>query len=177
MLNRLRSLFGKNKSKDKDVWASVVLLQREAPLLDEVKVMAAATAAFKNVTLIASKNDLWVLQIATTFVSVTVGHKPYFDPEPHQAVAQESEYDRAWAEQRAWVSLDLPQSKGKPKDVRIAAYRGLLPLAEKLWTDDCTGLYLPAEGITAPNMGNYGATLRWSGMNRHLRKVTAEFET
>jgi hypothetical protein len=170
MLNRLKKLFSK-KSEDEEVWASAVLLQRTTLSISDEQLMSAANEAFKNVTLVTAKANCRVLQVATTLISVTVGDNPYFDPEPHQAMAQQSAYDKAWAEHRGWISIDAPQSKGKPKNIRIEVYKVLFPLVEKLWNDNCTALYLPAEGITAPSMGGFGATLRWFSTNRYLKKM------
>jgi hypothetical protein len=167
----LKRLF--RKDDEEEVWASVVLLMRETPVLDDEALIAALSRAFKNpekIEIIARLPNVRVLRIVTILVSVNIADAPYFDPAPHMNAAGHSAYDRAWAEQKASLSIDAPQSKGRPKEDRMAAYKVLMALAEQLWNDTCTGLYLPAEGVTAPSMGAWGPTLRWFGENKALQK-------
>ncbi|MBT9331179.1 hypothetical protein [Paracidobacterium acidisoli] len=172
LLQRLGQFLGR-KRNDKEVWASVVLLLQTAPSLSDEALLAAARAAYRNienVEIVGRLDNTRILRISSLLISVIIADAPYIHPSHPVEEASQSAYDRAWSEQRAWLSIDAPQTTGKPKEARMAVYKVLMVLAEHLWSDQCTGLYLPAEGITAPSMGEWGPTLRWFGENQERRR-------
>jgi hypothetical protein len=169
----LDPLFGRRRQKDEEVYASVVMLLRSPSTLPDEALKAAADRAYREFEYVGAVAGTRTITVQTTVISIQSKNGFYFDPAQDKASAETNVFARAWAEHTAWLTVDLPQSLGKSKDLRIKSYAISLPLVEQLWDRNCTGLYLPAEGITAPSTGSYASSLKWFSENKQLRKALA----
>jgi hypothetical protein len=149
-----------------------MLLRAPSSLSDE-GLRSAAARAYREFEYVGAVAGTRTITVKSTIISVQSKNGFYFDPERDKAVAETNVFARAWAEHNAWLAVDIPQSLGKPKELRVKSYTISLPLVEQLWDGNCTGLYLPAEGITAPSTGTYSSSLKWFSGNRQLSKALA----
>lgn len=72
---------------------------------------------------------------------------------------------RVWDRHRAWVAVEYPDGPKIPEWQWPSCYKLLLLMAHELWDENCLGVYLPAQGITIPNMGDLIGSIRWAGNN------------
>ncbi len=165
VLGRLKRLFTR-RSEDEEKYSSVVMLLRVTSILSEDNMNTAAGRAFKEFKYVGEFAGRHNFVVATTVLTIESRDGFYFDPEQDKAAADTNLFARTWAEHTAWLSIDLPQSVGKPKGMRMKSYAVTLPLAEQLWNGNCTGLYFPAESITVPNIGGFNESLSWYTKNR-----------
>lgn len=90
--------------------------------------------------------------------------RTYLEPEHVDDVAarlENPESRRAFAESKAWVSVDaLGVNASLPKPDRAKVYTLLAPIAAELIDDRCTLLYQPAEDRAAPADGAGGRSER-----------------
>lgn len=167
MTSGLRSLLGRLiGSRDKPPPVSFVLLKsRFEPLPDDL-LLKHAKSAYGG----AKPSRLELLEDRSAASRVLRLENFYFAF--HQAQQQYSRpsfenievIEEAWTGHVCWSSLDWVSPSLEEKD-KPAARKLLLNLVAFLWTDDTTGLFLPDHGMTIPNVGGLGESLRWAGRN------------
>lgn len=71
---------------------------------------------------------------------------------------------QAWNSHVCWSSLDWASPALEEKD-KQGARKIMLRLVELLWSANTTGLFFPDHGLTIPNMGTLGESIRWARRN------------
>jgi hypothetical protein len=158
-----------SKSYPKDYWPSVVLLLKDPvfPMPEEVLQTAQASwgAHAPVESLGALKNSAsYILRCGGLLFSVNCGTGRY------GVEGQESTeaLQRPWDQHKAWMSIDLPNARNE--ELRKAgdlggSYKLLLIFAFKSWSQNCVGIYFPAESITIPNFGELAESIEWARRN------------
>src|ERR1035438_8619821 len=72
---------------------------------------------------------------------------------------------RVWDRHKAWLAVDYPDGPKMPESAWPSFYKLLFLMANQMWDENCLGLYLPAQGVTVPNMGDLIGSIRWAGNN------------
>ena len=72
---------------------------------------------------------------------------------------------KAWERHRAWLEVEYPEAAKVPESEWASCYKLLFLMANSLWGDNCVGIYLPAQNVTVPNVGDLIASIRWAGNN------------
>ncbi len=103
----------------------------------------------------------WLVRVSDVLFGLRTGRSRYRSPghEPNQA------RQRAWDRHNAWLAVDYPEGPRMPESEWPSCYKLLFLMANQLWDENCLGLYLPAQRITIPNMGDLIASIRWAGNN------------
>lgn len=103
----------------------------------------------------------WLVRVSNVLFGIRARRTRYRGPgyEPNEV------RQRAWDRHRAWLAVDYPEGPRMPEAEWPACYKLLFLMANQLWDENCLGLYLPAQKITIPNMGDLIASIRWAANN------------
>jgi hypothetical protein len=75
---------------------------------------------------------------------------------------------RTWNESGAWMSIDMPTERcNKLREQKALGdiYKVLLIYAFMCWSENCLGVYFPAEGAAVPNLGGLAESIQWGRRN------------
>lgn len=103
----------------------------------------------------------WLVRVSDVLFGLRSAHARYREPGPEANEVRQ----RAWDRHRAWLEVDYPEGPKIPESEWPSCYKLLFLMANQLWNENCLGLYLPAQDITIPNMGDLIASIRWAGNN------------
>jgi len=110
---------------------------------------------------IARRNGGWFIRISDVpFVLRSSRHRY----RRHEEEANQAR-QRVWDRHGAWLAVDYPDGPRMPVSAWSTCYKLLFLMANQLWDDNCLGLYLPAQQVTVPNMGDLIASIRWAANN------------
>lgn len=103
----------------------------------------------------------WLIRVSDLLFALRSARGRYVFPRPEANAVRQ----RAWDQHKAWVVVEYPEGPKTPESEWPSCYKLLLLMVHQLWDDNCLGLYLPAEGVTVPNMGDLISSIRWAGKN------------
>ena len=162
-----RSLLGKlSGSRGNTPAVSFVLLEsRFEPLPDDL-LLDRAQSAYDSakpsgVEVLADRTDASrVVRVENFYFAFHQAQQPYSRPpfESTEVIRQ------AWNSHVCWSSLDWASPALEEKD-KQGARKIMLRLVELLWSANTTGLFFPDRGLTIPNMGTLGESIRWARRN------------
>jgi hypothetical protein len=160
---------GSTLSYPKDYWPSVVVLLRMPIHKDASEVLETAQAswgAHAPVEALATTEQgaSHVLRSGGMIFSV------HFATDQYTELAEDGDevLTRPWKEHRAWMSVDMPDARCfdlSAKKTLANAYKLLLIYAFKSWSENCLGVYFPAEGVMIPNLGALAESIQWGRKN------------
>ncbi|HKN76729.1 MAG TPA: DUF2314 domain-containing protein [Candidatus Acidoferrum sp.] len=153
VLDRIKSLFGRQaKSAEKGPISVVLLLNEPAAITEEVLRQAAAHAWGREFDparneFIVLNGPLGILTFEGRMIHLIRVPKPYFDdPEGAARAAKELRLQKAIRDQTAWMSLDLLQPQNPAGPEKDECYRQICSLAAQLVDDSCLAVYIPQTG-------------------------------
>ncbi len=104
---------------------------------------------------------LWAVRVSDVVFGFRGGSGKYRRPRQESNQVRQ----RVWDRHRAWLEVDYPDGARIPEAEWPGCYKLLFLMANHLWDENCTGIYLPVQGVTVPNMGELIASIRWAGVN------------
>jgi hypothetical protein len=102
-----------------------------------------------------------LLRVNMLHIAIITAAEPYFANRKTEVNSPRDVIEAAWNDQSAWMAIDYHRTKFDKPASRYTTYQVLLLFANKLWDDNCTGLYLPLEGVTMPRLGSLIESLKW----------------
>ena len=172
-MNFLRSLIGRMtapaRTYQENAWPSVVVLLRAPLFPTAAKVLSTAQASW------GARSPVEALATAREgashfFRSGGMILSVHFAAQQYSELAEDGDevLTRPWKEHRAWMSVDMPNERCfdlSAKKTLASAYQLLLTYASNAWSEDCLGIYFPAEGETLPNRGGLAKCIQWGRRN------------
>jgi hypothetical protein len=146
-------------------WPSVVVLmsQPQFPAADEV--LSRAQRAWGNAGPVRRVGTIregasYALQAGPLYFSVHFSEARYGGV----AAVGDDVLQRPWNDHQAWMSVDLPNQRNevlcRSGDLG-SMYKTLLVFVFLSWSNNCLGVYFPAEGVTIPNFGKLAGCFQW----------------
>ena len=149
-------LFGSRNSPGVSGPISVVLLLKHPSFWSGQELATAVTRAFdvpfsteNPEQFVTSRNDRAVLYIKPHLVSVFAASRPYLSHDPREFAKSLPEIDlqQAWANHKGWAAIDYLRG-----GANVGAEYGVLSkIAVELINDNCSGIFIPREGLLFPN--------------------------
>jgi hypothetical protein len=166
MIRFLGSVLSGSPHEEEEPCPALVLLLGSPVELTREKALELATQAWGGPEAPASvarraRMGRWLVRVSDVLFGIRAGRSRYREP------GQESNQvrQRAWDRHEAWLAVDFPHGPKMPESEWPSCYKLLFLMASTLWDENCTGLYLPVQGVTIPNMGELIASIRWAGNN------------
>lgn len=152
-------------SPEEDAYPSVVLLLESPRDLTKETALRLAERAWggaEGVSITgAARRGAWIIEASDVLFGLRSGVSRY-RAETGKANATRQ---RAWLEHKAWLAVDYAEGRNTPESEWPACYKLLFLMVHQLWDENCLGLYLPAQGVTVPNVGDLIASIQWAGRN------------
>jgi hypothetical protein len=143
----------------------VLLLERPIPLTRDIVLEVAAQAWGESGSEVSiaqrQRGGRWSVRAS----DVLFGMRSRAGQYRRQGSETNQVRQRVWDRHRSWLEVDYPEGRRMPESEWPACYKALFLLANHLWSDNCLGLYLPAQQVTVPNMGDLIASIRWAAKN------------
>jgi len=160
----LGSVVTGSPDEDEEPCPSLVLLLDSPMELTEGAALDLATQAWGesgSEPSVSNRRGRWHVSVSEILFVLHCGRGPY----RRRGHETNQVRQRVWERQRGWIAVEYPDEPRIPESAWPACYKLLFLMANQLWDDRCLGLYLPAQGITVPNMGDLIGSIRWAGNN------------
>ncbi|HEX4036811.1 MAG TPA: hypothetical protein VHX37_02025 [Acidobacteriaceae bacterium] len=153
-------------SPEEDSYPSVVLLliaPRAIAKEDALLCAARAWGGIENGLSIASgtHRGSWIIQVSAVLFGLRSGRSRWPEPVSEPSAARQ----RVWEQHRAWLAVDYAEGAHTPETEWPSCYKLLFLMVHQLWDENCCGLYLPAQKVTVPNVGDLISSIRWAARN------------
>ncbi len=154
---------GSPDEEDEPCPSLVLLLESPLQLTREsvLKVAAETWGEPGSEISIARRASGWFIRISEVPFALRTSRHRYRRREQETNEARQ----RVWDRHRAWLAVDYPDGPRMPVAAWSTCYKLLFLMANQIWNDNCLGLYLPAQRVTVPNMGDLIGSIRWAANN------------
>ncbi|MGB7137491.1 MAG: hypothetical protein WBD46_19540, partial [Acidobacteriaceae bacterium] len=105
--------------------------------------------------------ESWIIQVSDVLFGLRSGRSRWREPANEPNAARR----RAWEQHRAWLAVDYEEGAHTPASEWPSCYKLLFLMVLQLWDENCCGLYLPAQRVTIPNVGDLISSIRWAARN------------
>jgi hypothetical protein len=141
----------------------VLLLASPVQMTHEIVVELAAQAwgGPEGASIARGHEGRWLIRVSEVPFLLRSGQHRYrrHGHETNQA------RQRVWERHKAWLAVDYPDGPKVPESAWPSFYKLLFLMANQMWNENCLGLYLPAQRVTVPNMGDLIESIRWAANN------------
>jgi hypothetical protein len=152
--------------EEEEPYPSLVLLLELPIELGRERVLEVAGQAWGGPESAASivreqRGRRWLISVSEVLFGLSSGRRRY----RRRGREANQVRQRVWDRHRAWLEVDYPDATRMPETAWPSCYKLLFLMANQLWGENCLGLYLPAQQVTVPNMGDLIGSIRWAGNN------------
>jgi hypothetical protein len=155
---------GSTNEEDEACPSLVLLLETPVTLTRETALELAAQAWGESgspASVARRRQGKWLIRVSDVLFGVGGGRGRY--PRPVRESSQVRQH--VWDLHQGWLEVDYPDGPKIPESQWPSCYKLLFLMANRMWNENCLGLYLPLQGVTVPNMGDLIASIRWAGKN------------